>query len=190
MDYALLAILWIAFYLIQITATRSKLKRNLKLKSSRTKNWFLAAQLLLSFLLLLAVIGISLTIEGEAVFSKSTFSNYLAYLFATLGTILSFKAIKVLSLKKMIGIEPSEGFQKLIQYDLYDRIRHPFYTGILLLFLGYFLFSGSISSAVHLLAFFLAMPLLIMLEEKNLSEQFGEKFETYRSKVSPILPRL
>jgi protein-S-isoprenylcysteine O-methyltransferase Ste14 len=189
MDYVLLAILWIAFYSVQLIGTRSKIKRNLKVKSRNAYNWFLWGRLLFSFLLLLSVIWVSITIAGEDILPKSTLSNYFAYLFAALGTILGTKSIKTLSLKKMIGIPRVEQSQELIQHDLYARIRHPFYTGCLMLFIGYFLFSGSISSGVHLIAFLIALPMLILLEEKNLNEQFGSIYIEYQSTVFPIIPK-
>ena len=76
----------------------------------------------------------------------------------------------------------------LITTGLYSKIRHPFYAAMILIFLGYFLFSGSLSAAIHLGILLLYLPIGIYFEEKNLAVQFGEAYQEYKNSVPAIIP--
>ena len=58
------------------------------------------------------------------------------------------------------------------------------YLGMALILFGAGFVLGSITSFIGVVFFVTAMEIVfIPLEEKNLSEEFGEKYETYKKKV-------
>jgi protein-S-isoprenylcysteine O-methyltransferase Ste14 len=79
--------------------------------------------------------------------------------------------------------------QKLITRGPYRVVRHPAYTGGILLFAGIGLSSGNWAGlAVSTLAVSLAYAWRIHVEEKALLERFGAEFEARRRNVSAVIP--
>lgn len=62
----------------------------------------------------------------------------------------------------------------LITSGIYSRVRHPMYTGVILMFLGYLLFFGSLFSVPLWLAFSILYVIKSVKEEQILVERFPE----------------
>lgn len=79
---------------------------------------------------------------------------------------------------------------ELIQSGPYAWVRHPIYSGILLMILG----TGLASGRAHaLLAFPIAVSALWLrsrAEERWMGEVFGERYAAYRRKSWALIPRL
>ena len=72
----------------------------------------------------------------------------------------------------------------LVMKGVYKYLRHPLYVGITLTLFGLFLACGSTLGMIYL--FVIVVPLNLFranLEEKALSEQFGESYRAYRDKT-------
>ncbi|PZX58020.1 methyltransferase family protein [Algoriphagus chordae] len=191
MNYVLLALSWIIFYTLHSFLAASKLKRILEGKLGNAYKWYRLAYTLIAILLFLGIMIQALLIPTEILIPKSELTTYLGYMFAGFGTIIATKSSKKYSLKNFLGLIPKqEVSEELVTTGLYSRIRHPLYAGLILIFLGYFLFSGSVSSAVHLGCLLLYLPFGIYFEEKNLVHQFGESYQKYKTEVPPLIPRL
>ena len=80
---------------------------------------------------------------------------------------------------------------QLITAGPYVRVRHPLYTGILLVFLGGALVFNSGAVLVLLAApFTLFFYWQSAVEEKLLQDHFGEAYRRYRPRTGRFLPRL
>jgi protein-S-isoprenylcysteine O-methyltransferase Ste14 len=80
---------------------------------------------------------------------------------------------------------------KIIQTGLYKFIRHPGYLGQLIVFLG---ISTSISNWLSILVMMTPITLgylnRIKVEEKFMTEQFGQDYENYQERTKRIIPML
>jgi len=191
MDYVLLAVSWIVFYILHSILAASKLKRILEGKLGNANKWYRLAYTLFSLLLFLSIMIQALLIPKTIMFPKGDITNYLGYMLAGLGTIIATKSSKKYSLKRFFGLKPMENDgEDLVTTGLYSKIRHPLYAGLVLIFLGYLLFSGTVTAAVHLGCLLLYLPIGIYFEEKKLLIQFGEAYQNYKSKVPSIIPML
>jgi protein-S-isoprenylcysteine O-methyltransferase Ste14 len=87
------------------------------------------------------------------------------------------------------AVTVKEGHE-LVQSGPYRWIRHPIYTGILLMILG----TGLASGQVHgLLAFPIALTALWLksrLEERWMGAEFGERYAAYKKKSWALIPFL
>ena len=79
---------------------------------------------------------------------------------------------------------------KLITTGVYAYVRHPIYTGILLMALGTFL----VLTTVSMLVFFLVMLFFILYklteEEKLLMQHFPKEYPKYRKRSKALVPFL
>jgi len=87
-------------------------------------------------------------------------------------------------------LRPNEHAQELVTSGLHSRMRHPIYVAHLANFAGWTIGSGLLVSYV-LLAFsiLVTFPLMIRMEERELTQRFGASYREYQQRV-PLLPRV
>ena len=84
-----------------------------------------------------------------------------------------------------------EDKHQLITTGSYQYIRHPMYSGFLLLFFGYSLSFGSvIMTFTILVVFFLIFKNRMDIEEKLLISEFGEEYLVYMKRTKRLFPLL
>jgi len=111
---------------------------------------------------------------------------------AAFGTIILVKSFKNFSGKRFAGLTPHDDLEikeELIQTGIHGYIRHPIYAGLILIFTGYFLFSPTLASLIHVGMLMLYLPIGIYLEEKKLLAIFGQAYKNYQSNVPALIPR-
>jgi len=192
MDYIVLTLSWAIFYSFHSILAASKLKRILEVKLRMAYKWYRLFYTFLSTFLFLGIVTQSLFIPNEILLAKSPILNYVGYMMAALGTIISLKATKEISILSFIGINPEhleKTREKLITTGWYARMRHPLYFGMILIFLGYFLVAGTVTSGIHLLCLLLYLPFGIYYEERNLVAIFGDDYREYQENVPSVFPR-
>lgn len=80
---------------------------------------------------------------------------------------------------------------QLIEHGPYKRVRHPMYTAMLGLVLGYALVSANWLVALPGLAWWLVLALLqVPREEAMLTEALGDPYRAYVARTGRYLPRL
>lgn len=73
---------------------------------------------------------------------------------------------------------------------IYSRIRHPRYLQFLLAVLGYSLLANYLASYIVLALWFVGIPFIAVIEERELRNRFGTPYEEYCRRVPRFLPRL
>jgi protein-S-isoprenylcysteine O-methyltransferase Ste14 len=119
-------------------------------------------------------------------------NNWWAFGFA-LGLIVSGVVLRgwaIFSLgryfRRTVTIEPE---QRLVRHGPYRWLRHPSYTGLLLVFAGFGLAIGSWVGAVAALLIALAGTLpRIRVEEAALAEKFGDDYSEYARATDRLVP--
>jgi protein-S-isoprenylcysteine O-methyltransferase Ste14 len=79
---------------------------------------------------------------------------------------------------------------ELIRSGPYARVRHPIYSGMLLAFLGTAWAIGEWRGLLALLIAFVAMWRKLRLEERWMSETFGDSYQRYREHTAALIPYL
>ena len=77
---------------------------------------------------------------------------------------------------------------ELIQTGPYRLIRHPIYTGFLLLFLGNAVMVGDWRGLLAVAIVFVSFWRKLRLEEKWLGEHFGPAYQAYRTHTKALIP--
>ncbi|MCS5490720.1 methyltransferase family protein [Algoriphagus limi] len=191
MNYLYLILLWALFYALHSILAAGKLKRILKEKLGQAYKWYRLFYSLFSLFLFILLVLFTLKIPPQPVFYPEGLAEYFGYMLAAFGTIIMVQSSKAWSLSKFIGLKPQDDSKSehLIVSGWYKRIRHPLYAGLVLIFIGYFLVSGTYTSLVHLGCLIIYLPIGIYFEEKNLIAQFGQDYLNYRKEVPAIIPK-
>ncbi len=77
---------------------------------------------------------------------------------------------------------------QLVRSGPYRRLRHPIYTGILMMYVGTAVVSGSWLALAGLAMALFAYGRKIRLEEANLRIAFADEYEDYRRQSSALIP--
>lgn len=81
--------------------------------------------------------------------------------------------------------------QHLVQTGIYKYIRHPSYSGLILIFCGMgFYFSNFLSLMVLVIPIISVLFYRIFIEEKLLHQAFGKIYEEYCSKTKRLIPKV
>jgi protein-S-isoprenylcysteine O-methyltransferase Ste14 len=86
---------------------------------------------------------------------------------------------------------PADPPKELVVTGFYRYVRNPIYVGVLLIFLGHFLWFGYLSLLLYAVFSFIGVHIFIVLyEEPTLKKRFGTAYEDYLQQVPRWIPRL
>ena len=103
--------------------------------------------------------------------------------------ILLHRNITTTFLVGLPEISPQQNPQPLVRTGLYAHVRHPRYLQLLLVQLALGIAANYLAPYVVLLLWFPAVYLIVLLEEHELRERYGEKYVQYCREVPRFLPR-
>jgi len=79
---------------------------------------------------------------------------------------------------------------KLLTEGLYAYVRHPRYVEIWLGLMGFAFFTNHLAMYVLVAIYWPVMYAMVLLEERELRERFGEAYEAYCRRTPRFIPRL
>ena len=86
-------------------------------------------------------------------------------------------------------LAPFDAPTQLVVQGIYKYVRNPMYLGVYLILIGEAWFFQSLALVTWLGVFFLLSSLVVILyEERQLQEQFGEMYTEYRNQVRRWIP--
>lgn len=115
-------------------------------------------------------------------------------LVGTIGLVFCFSGVFIACWSRyLLGKNWSLSVQKkenheLIQSGLYKKVRHPIYTGLLLLFVGNTIIVGDYRGIIAVIIVFFAFWFKLLKEEKILEETFGHQYLLYKVKTFYLIP--
>jgi protein-S-isoprenylcysteine O-methyltransferase Ste14 len=105
------------------------------------------------------------------------------------GLVLAILARRALGRNWSSEVRLAEGHQ-LVRTGIYRRLRHPIYTGVLVMYLGLALQSGRLNALAGLALAMAAYWRKIGLEERLMAERFGPEFDAWRKASWALIPPL
>jgi protein-S-isoprenylcysteine O-methyltransferase Ste14 len=147
------------------------------------------------FFNLVAIIGLIIMVrltfnDNILLFKQTTFLFIISIVLIILGLVVLVIASKTFNLKEFLGIETYEikMESKLVTKGIYKFMRHPLYTGTILLLSGYFLYVPTLSVLIFLILTFVYIEIGSRLEEKKLLIEFGNDYTEYCKNVKRYFP--
>ena len=191
--YLTLALLWLAYFVLHSLLAAKAVKSFLKDQvgfSSRAYRLFYVCFALLSLLPVLYYNALISKNDWLPEDWKQIFT-IIGLILTTYGIIIIRLAFRQYSLKKFLGLtkEADEENESFSSDGILSVVRHPLYTGTVLIFAGYCLFAPTYANLVTGLMIVLYILVGIQLEEKKLINQYGERYEHYKEEVPMLIPR-
>lgn len=125
----------------------------------------------LGFQPLLALLGLALIVGGYAI---------------------AWQRRKQLTKTILVGlpeVAPQRVAPKLLHEGIYARIRHPRYVEFTLILAGWSLIANYGAAYWILLATIVGLYLIVLIEERELRQRFGDEYRRYAAEVPRFVPR-
>jgi protein-S-isoprenylcysteine O-methyltransferase Ste14 len=178
---------WTAFLVYWIISARS-VKPTQETKRHFGSLWLNAGRLALIFLFMEGF-GLLMPVYPFAVVltPSSRAIQVVSVVMVILGLIIAVLARRMLASNWSSHIDLKKGHE-LITTGIYSAVRHPIYTGILLMTLGTSLFKGTVGLLIFFLIMLAFMLFKIREEEELLMEHFPEEYPAYKRRAKALIP--
>jgi len=116
----------------------------------------------------------------------------LGFLFVGAAALMRGWLQRRLPVRVLLGLPelaPDRHPGRLITEGIYARLRHPRYVEVALALLGYACIANYLAAYLVFALWLPAMHVIVLLEERELRDRFGEAYEAYCRRVPRFLPR-
>ena len=188
MNYIWLFICWLGYFIIHSVFALHQVKKLFYSLGLNTASYRLVFNIF-ALLLLIPIFVYSSSFQSENIFPITNISKFTGLLLAGWGIFIVKLAFKSYDTKAFLGLGSMEKEQEFHTDGLLQYVRHPLYSGSILLLLGYFFFNPTISSGISVGMMILYFVVGIQFEERKLIKTFGEKYIEYKKKTPMLIPR-
>ncbi len=187
-DYGLLVLGWIIYFAIHSVLAADAVKNFFKNLLRSRFRFYRIFYSLISTAGLLGLLFLNAKTSGLLLLNPQGLVRYLSLMLATFGVIIVSRAFKEHDAVSFIGLRQEE--IKFSRSGILNYVRHPIYSGTILIVIGFFLFTPTISTLISVLCVFVYLPIGIHLEEQKLIRQFGEEYIRYKREVPSLIPKV
>lgn len=116
----------------------------------------------------------------------------LAFVCLTGAALIAFQRRQYLTVRIMIGLpelKPEDQPSVLLKEGIYARIRHPRYVEVFLAVLGFAFFANYLVLYVWAVLSLPVLYAIVVLEERELHDRFGQAYVEYCQHVPRFIPR-
>lgn len=187
MNYGVLIGGWIIYFVLHSVLAAEGTKQA---ASRAMGQWFRYYRLLYSIVAtvgLVILLIINSIIPSENYFESAGAIRYVSLLFTTLGVMLIQVSFRQYRLKAFLGFTPEDS--RLHKGGVLGWVRHPIYSGLILVVIGFFLFIPNLPTLVTCMCILVYLPIGIYLEEKKMIAVFGQSYLDYKKEVPLLVPR-
>ncbi len=185
MNYWILAGGWAIYFLLHSLLATEGVKQRLINPAGR---YYRIIYSVISTVGLVALMILNGSVPGGSLFESADVVRYLSLMFTTFGVMTMQLSFRQYRLKEFLGF--AEEKMELKIEGILKYVRHPIYSGLILVTIGFFLFIPTMATLVSCLCIFAYLPIGIYLEERKLITAFGENYRRYKKEVPAIVPRL
>jgi protein-S-isoprenylcysteine O-methyltransferase Ste14 len=184
---ALFVLACFGIFLIYWIVAAFSTKRTLEKQGMWQRILFLAV--FFAAFLLLRRVGMLSAYSGVVLWPRTPASGLVGDVIALAGLIIMLWARVVLGGNWSSSVVFKEGHE-LIDRGPYRYVRHPIYSGLLLMILGTAILYGRLGGFIALLVLFFAFWFRSRQEERLMTKHFPEAYPSYKTKVNAIIPRV
>lgn len=188
MRYAILIISWAGYFFFHSWLASTLVKDFFAKKLKSKLHYYRLSYNILSTVGLFGLLILNGSISSPAFFEGVVFARYISLMLATFGVFVIKAAFREYKLSSFLGLkEEQNGFSTS---GILNKVRHPIYSGTILIAVGFFLFNPNLPTLVSMLCIFCYLIIGIQLEENKLIQQFGDTYLAYKKRVPMLIPHL
>jgi len=188
MNIILLAACWALYLALHSILASGKTKRWVEVNIPQFYSRYRLIYSIIAIITFIPLILLMLWTSSQVLFPSGRLAKFIGLVFATWGILIFKSAFKGYSLKAFIGITDKK--EKLYRSGIQRFIRHPLYTGTIMICLGLICYSPTLSNLVSIITIFIYLPFGIYFEEKKLLKQYGDDYMAYKRTVPSLFPNI
>lgn len=189
-NIVLTIIFWVFYFFIHSFLADKFIKEKILNTLNLSTQTFRLVYSLISTLSLLPIFYFLSSTKSDFLLPQTQTLKFISLALSTWGVIIIKMAFKNYPLREFLGLKNTQTEFELVQLGILKYVRHPIYTGTILLFIGFWLFIPNILNLVTVLCTFLYLPIGIRLEEQKLIDEYGDDYLKYMEKVPALIPNL
>lgn len=188
-DYIILFLGWVIYFFIHSILASNHVKDQFIAAGKLSAKKYRLIYSIISVLGLFGILFLQLFLPSTQFMKTSEVTMFIGLVLATYGIIVLKNSFRYISLKSFLGFQ-KETAERMIKQGLQRKVRHPIYSGTILLVLGAVVFTPTDLMLVSALSIFAYLPVGILLEEEKLVKQFGNEYLAYRKTTPALFPRI
>jgi len=187
MGYRLLIGGWILYFILHSVLASNMVKQAFRLTWERGYRYYRLLYSIIATGGLVALLVLNGKIDAPYYFESNGIVRLISILLTTVGVMLIQVSFRQYRLKAFLGLVPEDS--RLLKGGPLGWIRHPIYSGLILVEVSFFLFIPNLPTLVTCLCILVYLPIGIYLEEKKMIAVFGQAYLDYRKEVPALIPR-
>lgn len=185
----LLIIFWVIYYILHSVFAHNSVKKAFYKTFKMSSKVYRLVYVLFSVVGLMYILYFTAT-QKHHYFWSGSLTKFFGLMLTTYGLFIIREAFKNYHAKAFFGLASPEEESKILVTDgMQKHIRHPLYAGTLLLMMGFFLFMPTQENLITVVMSAIYIFIGIYLEEKKLTETFGNEYEKYKDKTPMLIPK-
>ena len=157
------------------------------LRGSWHSIFYLIGSLLMVNFRFLSRLGVPTGTFAKILFQHTSLQNVTVVILLIAGLIVAILARRTLA-GNWSGAVALKEDHKLITTGLYQYVRHPIYTGMLLMIIGTALSLGTLGAMIGFLIILLGVLLKLNEEEALMTEYFAQEYKSYKKRTKTLIP--
>jgi methanethiol S-methyltransferase len=186
MKYILLIALWVLYFILHSTLASTGIKSFFEQFLKSSFRFYRILYSVIATMGLLALLLFNASITSALLFKSEGLIRYLSLMLATFGVIVISRAFREYRFSSFIGVRKE--LNEFNRTGILKYVRHPIYSGTILIVIGFFLFNPTGSTLISVCCILAYLPFGIYLEEKKLIKQFGDQYLSYKKDVPSVFP--
>lgn len=189
LPHYILILFWVAYYVLHSVLAATSVKNFFKGKL-HFHRYYRLSYTILAATLLAGIIWYQYSFESPLLWNIPLLKIPAILLFIIPGSIIGF-----VSLKKYFGLLSGIRaiYEKAPAHELkidgiHRFMRHPLYTGTILVVWGFYLIFPYLNNIIAVLLLTAYVLIGIRFEERKLIAEFGDQYLDYMQKVPPLVP--
>ena len=183
-----LTILWLLFFITHSGFAATSVKGFFQDKLKKYFKYYRLIYNGLSLVIMLWILSVMLHLDTPSVLSDNALITSFGFdlmLFGFAVLVLTFEHINLLS---FFGLSQKEESAGLITAGVYQYVRHPLYSGLFLVLVGWFLSLPTQSVLLSVVMSVIYIVIGIEFEEKKLRRIFGEQYAKFALNKKKFIP--
>jgi methanethiol S-methyltransferase len=185
--FIVLFLAWAVYLFLHSYLASRSVKQFFSLVMGRSFRFYRLLYNAISLSGLILLLYLNSMIDGHHLFHPPYWVRAFSLALGVCGLVIIFFAFKQYDWMSFSGVRPDKN-EVLKVSGILKHVRHPIYSGTVLIVLGYFIYTPTAATLITTFANFLYLPIGIWLEERKLISWYGDSYRNYKKRVSSIIP--